>query len=159
MSNKNRYVEVSDEAVEIKEELVKELFPELVNAKIKMIFDTKPRKSGGRHIHAQMSKPNDLIRYLTAHETSDFEGYDYLMYIDKGVFENIERVDKRRLIRHELRHCHFEPSTSKDPYKLVPHDIEDFYDDIEIEQQSENGDLRWKERLSAVAESVHQKKK
>lgn len=159
MSTKNRYIDASDEAVKIKDELIKEFFPELVNAKIKMIFDTKPRKNSGRYIHAQITKANDLIKHLTAGETNDYAGYDYIMYIDQNVFENIEFVDKKRLIRHELRHCHVDPEKAKDPYKLKPHDIEDFYEDIELEQQSDNGDMRWKERLSAVAESVHQKKK
>ena len=61
-----------------------------------------------------MQKTNDLLRHLTIEDSNDESGYDYIMYLDKAVFENVEDADKVRLIRHELQHCEVDMEASKD---------------------------------------------
>jgi predicted metallopeptidase len=147
----NRYEDVPQDVIDILLEVRREYFPELRNAKIKVLFDTKKRSSGGKLTLGRMQKTNDLLRHLTTGEAEDEEGYDYIMYLDKAAFTNITRDDKIRLVRHELRHCHFDLEANSNPYKLVGHSVEDFYEEIELNQD----EPRWGERVVAVAESVY----
>ena len=55
-----RYDEVTDHAIELLKEVRSKDFPELVNAKIKVLFDLKKRKSGGQVVLARIIKTNVL---------------------------------------------------------------------------------------------------
>ncbi len=132
-----------------------EHFPELVNAKIKVLFDLRKRGSGGTVVLGRIIKANDLIRHLTTDEASRIEGYDYIITLDKVCWDNIGEVDRERIIRHELRHTFFDIESKTDPYKLVVHDITDFHAEVEANRD----DPMWRERCAALTADVYDQMK
>lgn len=148
-----KFEEVYDETYEIMGETIQERMPELTNAKIKILFCLKKRSSGGKMVLGKMQKANNLIKHLTAHEVGEDEGYDYVMTLDKVAYDLMEREDKIRLIRHELRHCFVDNDSESNPYKVIGHDIEDFLEEIELNRD----DTGWATRCAASAESEYRR--
>jgi hypothetical protein len=134
------------------ESVRKQHFPYLDSATIKVLFDTKKRKKGGKIVLGRMLKANDLIRRLT--DDLAEEGCDYIMFLDQVVFENIPDKDKVRLVRHELRHCLVVGTEEKPKYKLVPHDIEDF--EVEIKLNADN--VGWASKAAQVAIDIYKQR-
>lgn len=150
-----RYEEVTPLVIDMLREVKTRDFPELKNAKIKVLFDLKKRKSGGRIVLGRIMKTNDLIRHLTKDDVEIVEGYDYIITLDKKCWDNIPDEDRVRIIRHELRHTYFDIEAEKDPYKLVTHSISDFYEEVELNQK----DPRWRERVGTITEDIYEQEK
>ncbi len=152
----NRYEDVYESVYEKLTEIRKQYFPELKNAKTKIIFDTKKRVSGGQICLAKIVKPNDLVRFFTKEETETFgEGYDYIIILDKICWNNISDIDRVRILRHELRHTCYDIESEDNPYKLVDHEITDFYDEITLNQD----DPRWKQRVAGLTDAIYDQMK
>ncbi len=130
-------------------------FPELVNAKILVLFDLKKRGSGGMVTLARIMKANDLIRHLTTDNKGLVEGYDYIITIDKVFWDNTAEFDRERVIRHELRHTFFDIEAADNPYKLLDHDITDFYAEVEMNRD----DPRWRERCASLTKDIYDQMK
>jgi hypothetical protein len=130
-------------------------FPELVNAKFKLVFDKKKRISDGKLTLARIQKTNDILRHLSRSEVNNPEGLDYIVYIDELMWLNIEEIDKERVLRHELRHTNLDVESEKNPYKLRGHTIEDFPEEIELNKD----DINWRERVALMLESLYEKEK
>jgi len=143
-----RYEEVDSETQSFIDN-VKTQFPHLSSATIKSLFSNKKKLSGGKITLAWIQKTNDLTKLLSA-DNIITQGYDYIMFIDSNVWENIEDKDRERLIRHELCHCEVDLE-SNNPYKIKDHEITDFYSEIEFNKD----DPRWTERLGEIALSVY----
>ena len=150
-----RYEEATPSVLKMLKDLKAKDFAELKNAKIKVLFDLKKRKSGGKIILGRIIKTNDLIRLLTKDDVEAAEGYDYIMTLDKKCWDNIPDEDRIRILRHELRHTYFDPEPENDPYKLVTHSISDFYEEVEANQK----DPRWRERVGTLAEDIYEQEK
>ncbi len=150
-----RYTEVTDHVMDILHEIRAQYFLELKNAKIKVLFDLKKRQSGGALVMGRIMRTNDLLRHLTIDEAEAIEGFDYIIALDKVCWDNITDKDRAKLLRHELRHTFFDIESEKTPYKLQSHSINDFYEEVELNQD----DPRWRERIAAVAESVYEQQK
>ena len=88
-----RYDEVNEHVLDLLKEVRSQDFPELKNAKIKVLFDLKKRKSGGLIVLARIIKTNDLMRHLTRQKADVTEGYDYIITIDKKCWDNITDLD------------------------------------------------------------------
>jgi hypothetical protein len=146
-----RYEDATSDVMDLAREVIAEHFPELRSVKIKYIFDLKKRVSGGMNVLARCQKSNDLLKFLTIDESGDEEGYVYIVYVDKLLWENIERTDKIRLLRHEFRHIYVDTDAVKNPYKLVDHDVSDFREEIALNTD----DPRWDERLSTLASDLY----
>lgn len=146
----NRFEDVNEDVHEILRVVRAEHFSHLANVNIKMLFDMKKRKSGDRLVLGRIQRTNDLLRHLTSVESGDDEGFDYIIYLDHAAFTNVNRDDKIRIARHEMRHINMDID-STNPYKLVPHDIEDFVDEIELNRD----EPRWRERVAEVASSIY----
>jgi hypothetical protein len=131
-----RFIEASKEACEMTVKVQQEWFPQLEKAVIKCLFDTKMRKRGNKVVLGRILKANDLIRRLT--DTMAEEGCDYILFLDEVAFTNIPDADKVRLVRHELRHCKVTGTIEKPKYKIIPHDIEDFVIEIELNKDKIN---------------------
>lgn len=144
-----RFVEGSEEAYEIMQNVRNEHFPYLDQACIKILFDSKMRRKGNKLVLGRIVKANDLIRKLTENLSTD--GCDYIMFLDFIAFENIGEKDQTRLIRHELRHCYVGGTPEKPKYKLVPHDIEDFVAEIKLNQD----DVKWADRVARLVEEIY----
>lgn len=146
-----RFESVDENVYEMLETVRSKYFPDLLNAKIKCLFDTKKRTKGGRVVLASIKKTNDLLKLLTAKEAKDNEGFTYLIFIDKVIWNNIENKDKVRLLRHELRHTSVSIDDEKDPYKIVPHDFEDFREEVKLNSD----DPDWASRIVTLAEDIY----
>ena len=147
-----RYENVPESVKMVVRNVKEQWFPELANARMKVLFDLKKKMSGGKMVLGRIQKTTDLLRHLTTEESNSDEGYDYIIYLDKMIFNNIEDEDKIRLVRHELRHtfCDFDSRTT--PYKLIGHDIEDFEEEIRL-----NGDdMAWSRRCAEIGLSLYE---
>jgi hypothetical protein len=149
-----RYLDCGKEVYNMLNEVQDEFFEELRSAKIKCLFDTKKRKSRGKIRLADIRKTNDLLRHLTSEEAKTEDGFDYILTIDKKVWEHTEEIDRKRLIRHELRHT-FVDGEAKDPYKLVPHDIEDFVEEVKLNSD----DPGWANRVASMISDIYEQEK
>lgn len=150
-----RYEDVTDEEMGLFNQVLDEFFPELVNVKIKVLFDNKKRMAKGKPVIGRIQKTNDLTRHLTKDDVYDNEGFDYMLYLDKITFQHIETKDKIRIIRRQLRHIFVDPESPKNPYKLVSFDVEDFYSELELNKE----DIRWAERVMEVALALYDEDK
>jgi hypothetical protein len=143
-----RYEDVTQDVNDLLNSIIKEHFPNLINARFKCVFDTKKKMKGGKFTFAYIKKVNDFITFLANDE------FDYVAVFDKNIWNAIQPSDRTRVARHELRHC-FIDGEADDPYKLVDHEIEDFYDEIILNAD----DPKWSQRVAAVAESVYARDK
>lgn len=150
-----RYDDVNEHVLDLLKEVRSQDFPELVNAKIKVLFDLKKRKSGGMVILARIIKTNDLMRHLTKNAVDVNEGYDYIITLDKKCWENITDLDRVKILRHELRHTFYDIDSDDNPYKLLNHSISDFYEEVEINKN----DPRWRERVATLTEDIYEQEK
>jgi hypothetical protein len=150
-----RYEEVTEGVLTSLAAVRAECFPELRNAKIKVLFDLKKRRTGGRIVLARILKTNDLIRHLTKDEAEVMEGYDYIITFDKKCWVHSSDKDRLRILRHELRHTFFDIESEKDPYKLLSHSITDFYEEVELNRD----DPRWRERVGTLTEDIYEQEK
>ncbi|MBW2618231.1 MAG: hypothetical protein JRC92_05095 [Deltaproteobacteria bacterium] len=146
-----RYEDAPPEVIDLVLGIKDSAFPLLRRAKIKVLFDTKGRKSQGDFIFARIQRTNDVLRHLTRDEARSDEGFDYIIYLDKEVWKAIDKPDRVRIARHELRHCFYDIEAKSNPYKLVGHDVEDFQAEIEYNQP----DPDWRERVAGVAASIY----
>jgi len=144
-----RFEDAPNHAYTLMKEAVKDHFPELVNASILILMDLKKRAadSGNKIVLGRMSKTNDLTRHLTIDESGSESGYDYIMYLDKLMWDNIADPDRMRVIRHELRHTQVD-----DKYGLRDHTIEDFHSEVNLNDD----DPRWRERVGLVLEAKYE---
>jgi hypothetical protein len=140
----SRFTDVNQDVKDMVRAVRAEHFPELRNAEILVLFDKKKRMSGGALVLGRIQKSNDLIKKLTD-EVVD-EGYDYIMYLDKKMWESSAEMDRERVIRHEFRHCFVDLDARGTPYKLISHTIEDFYEEVELNED----DPRWRIRLGEI---------
>lgn len=135
---------------ELVDEVRKEHFSSLANARILVLFDERKRLSLGAYVLGRMKLAKDLEKLLA--EKADGEQYDYVLSLDYEVFVRIDHDDQVRLIRHELRHCLYDPEDKAKPYKIAPHEIEDFHAEVALNYDSPE----WKQRLLTVAESIYE---
>ena len=145
-----RYEPVPDDVNDLCANIRMERFEKLFEANFICVFDTKKKTSDGRIIIARIKKMNDELKYFTMEDIG--VTYDYIIFIDKDVWEVLEDDDKTRVITHELYHCEIDFEKKK-PYGLRDHEIQTFYQEIEDNRE----DPQWAERISVVAESVHDK--
>jgi len=150
-----RYDEVNDHVLTLLKEVRSQDFPELVNAKIKVLFDLKKRKSGGMVVLARIIKTNDLMRHLTKDGVDIVEGYDYIITLDRKCWDNITDLDRVKILRHELRHTFFDIESDDNPYKLLNHSISDFYEEVDLNKN----DPRWRERVATLTEDIYEQEK
>lgn len=150
-----RYEDVTDDVMDMLKEIRTTYFPELRNAKIKVIFDLKKRQSGGMLVLGRIMKTNDLLRHLTVDQMEAVEGYDYIIALDKLCWQSIADEDKARIIRHELRHTYFDIDADSTPYKLQNHTIADFYEEVE----NNKADPRWRERVGLLVADIYEQQK
>jgi hypothetical protein len=147
-----RFEDGSDESYAIMKEMMESYFPDLQGCRIKIIFDLKKRMSGGKIVLGSLQKPNEMTRFFTIPEAGSREGYDYIIRLDKKAWDLMESSDKKRLIRHELRHTSVDLDSETNPYKTRGHTVEDFYSEIRLNED----DPRWAERIAAATISAYE---
>jgi hypothetical protein len=150
-----RFEDVDQSTMMFVDNVKRQYFPELVNAKVKVIFDTKKRMSEGKVVLARIQKTNDLLRHLTKNESEDLEGFDYIVYLDKVMWEHTEDLDKEKVVRHEFRHTLVDNESETVPYKIQPHDIEDFEEEIRLNAD----DVGWRSRVTSLVYEIYEQMK
>ena len=146
-----RFEDVSEDVLTLAEKVQEEHFPLLKDILIKYLFDLEKRTRNGSLVLGRCWKANDLVKFLTAKETIDMEGFPYIITLDKVAYENMEEKDRVRLLRHEQRHILIDYE-AKQPYKIYPHNVEDFIEEIEL-----NGDdPRWASRITEMIETIYE---
>ena len=147
----SRFEEGTQEATEVLNEVIDENFHELEGASIKFLFDTKKRKSGGKYISGKLQKTSELTKHLSADNLNP-RGHDYILYIDKNIWSEIPRADKKRLIFHYLSYAEID-FEKNEPYKTKNCDFYGFFDELTYN----NDDPHWGQRIDQVAESIYEK--
>lgn len=150
-----RYEEVDESTLKLFASIRNSIFKEFDDAKIKLLFDTKKRMSHGQIVLASIRKPNELLRHFTQQQAMTSNGFDYIITIDRECWNVIEDNDKTRILRHELRHAKLDLGSEIDIYKIVDHDITDFYDEIALNSD----DQEWRKRLVTLTSSIYEQKK
>lgn len=150
-----KFEDVDKNVYDLFEVVKDEYFPELEGALFKLVFRTKRKGSDDFLTIAEICSTGELVRFFTAEEAKSEDGYDYIILIDKNIYEVLEEEDKKRIIRHELRHCNVDiEKDDRSRWKIRRHTIEDFYEDVAIESQTD-GDPRWKERIVQIGASIY----
>jgi hypothetical protein len=148
----SRFESASKEAVDLMEQVRGQWFPDLKDARIRVLFDTKKRTKGPMIVLGRMMKANDLIRRLT--EQFAPGGVDYVLFLDKVAFIHMDHDDRIRLIRHELRHCKYNPFANN-VWQLIPHDIEDFQVEIAMNKSAAG----WATRIAKITADIYEQMK
>jgi predicted metallopeptidase len=143
-----RYEPVPVQVESVVDNVKENNFPNLMGANIMSIFDTKKKVQSGKISVARIKKTNDELKFFAMN--NDGVTYDYMLFIDKAVFEVLSDRDKERVIYHELCHCDVN-FDKKCQYGIKDHEIQGFYDEVDYNSD----DSRWSERVADVADSVY----
>jgi hypothetical protein len=98
-----------------------------------------------------MELASEKIKFFSKDNVA-IEGYDYLLIVDKKAWELANPLDRGRLIAHEFKHVFVD---EKGAPKLVGHEIEDFYSEIEINKD----DPEWARKLTTITLDVYEQEK
>jgi len=115
-----------DDAELIMNSLVKndQDFEHLKNLPIKIVLKNKKMTRAGKQVAGKMVKNNDLQSALT--------GFDFVMVLDKQVYNSFDADRKEWLVYHELSHIGYKLDKNMDPkFFIKPHDYELFVSEIE----------------------------
>jgi len=139
-----RYYEADEGVYAVLRELINTRFNGLRNTNFKILMDTKPKidKLLGKIVFAYVKLPNEVERYLTT-EIENRE-VDYFIFVSDLVWSLASDKDKKRILSHELRHCFID---EKGNYKIIKHDIEDFYEELKLNED----DPMWAQSLGTIA--------
>lgn len=153
----NKFEDATGDVIKLFEKVKNDLFPELNNALFKLVWRNKKKGKDGGLIFAEIMSPGEFTRYLTSEEANEETGFDFIVIIDKLIYNNINEEDKIRILRHELRHCVYNPTKEdkKAQYGIRDHTVQDFYEDVAIESQN-GGDPQWKERVLEIGLSLYE---
>lgn len=143
--NSSRYEVAPDNLQRMVDHMKNKRFQSIRNAKIKALLDKKPKKTKGKYRLAELRLADDWVKFFS--EILEHAPYDYVMIIDKELSEYIVNKDKKRIIFHELSHGYNEEGK----YKILPHDFEGFYAEIEYNED----DPEWHIRLSEEMDVIH----
>lgn len=148
------YEPVDSSVTKLIDEVKETYFREIGDCRLTAIFDTREKR---KKFIAKIHKSNDMLRFFTSDEAGEEDGYDFVIVVDQLVWQSdaITDTDRKRIIRHELRHISYNPEkkTRKGQYGICKHTIEDFYEEVDIAQQE--GDPRWLERVKLSIDSVY----
>jgi len=147
----NRYLDCSEDLVEVFISVMEQRFPALGYLKFKLVFDTKKRVSKGRLTLASIEVASEKIKYFSKDNVA-VDGYDYVIIVDNKAWELASDADKRRLMSHELRHVFIDESGR---CKTVDHDVQDFA--IEIKANEDDPD--WGKKLVRLVTDVYEQEK
>lgn len=147
----HRYEEADDSLVEVFLEVVEKTFAKYGNLKFKLIYDLKKRISKGQLILASIELPSPKVKFFSQDEIAT-EGYDYIVTIDMKAWQLADPATKQRVIRHELRHVFVD---EKGMPKLIGHEIEDFYSEIELNKD----DPEWRRTLVTLTHDVYEQER
>jgi len=140
-----RFEEATEDVYNLLHKIIDEHFVELRTAVFLVMFDLKKRVSKGKYVIARIKKTNDELKAFTMDDNG--VPADYIMFIDKNIYTNIDERDKERIIFHELCHC----DVGEETFNIKDHEIQGFYAEIDFNSD----DTRWSERLLTIADHLY----
>lgn len=143
----NRYMDCDESLVEVFLKVLEERFPQYGYLNFKLVYDLKKRIKKGLIIFATIETASPKIKYFSKDDRA-LEGYDYVLIVDKKVWELSSDKDKERIISHELQHVFVDESGNK---KIVGHEINDFYQEIKRNED----DPEWARKLGILLRDVY----
>ena len=148
-----RYYEADNSVVVLMNKLIDDRFKSLAAAKIKAVMDSKPKidKLRNAMTFAYIKTANEVEKYLTK-DGYNLGGMDYFIFINDLVWELANDKDKERIMSHELRHAFVD---EKGNYRVVRHDIEDFYEEVKLNED----DPMWGQALGTIAMAKYEQLK
>jgi len=146
-----RYEEANEDLVAVFLELLEDRFPGLAYLKYKLVFDNKKKVSKGKMVLADVALASERIKFFTKDNVA-VDGYDYILTVNRKAWDLASEVDKRRMISHEMRHVFVD---EKGNAKLIGHEIEDFYEEIRLNQD----DPEWGRKLARLVKDVYDQEK
>jgi predicted metallopeptidase len=149
--DETRYSDATEVEYAALNEVRNQWFPDLMGARIKILFDLKKKSSGKKIVLARIYKTNDLIKHLTLSE-KEVDGTDLIIFLDKACWDSVTPQDHIRIMRHELRHV--ELVESKNPFSIVGHDIEDFVSEVKLNQD----DMGWRQRVVNLTAAIYEQR-
>jgi len=146
-----RYEDGDENLVQVFLEVMEDRFPQYQYLNFKLVYDLKKRIKSGKITLASIELASPKIKYFSQDEKAA-EGYDYILFVDQKAWALANDADKKRLISHELRHVFVD---EKDKPKLVGHEIEDFYQEIKLNED----DPEWGRKLVRLVTDVYDQEK
>jgi hypothetical protein len=147
----HRYEEADNNLTEVFLDVVEKVFPQYQHFRFKLLYDLKKRVSQGKITLASIELPNPKVKFFSRDKIA-VDGYDYLVIVDKKAWELSSEAVKPRLIRHEMRHVFVSEDGSP---KIVGHEIEDFYAEIELNKDAPE----WRRNLSMLVSDIYDQEK
>lgn len=148
------YTDVDSATLDLFNE-VKEEFPDVADAKFKVVFRDKKKGNDTRIIFAEICRFSPLVKHITT-EIPEYEedGLHYCVIIDQIAWECFSEQERRLILFHELCHCAVDFKESGEVvYGLRDHEVQDFY--AVIKKAQELGDPEWSRRCAEVAVARH----
>ncbi len=146
-----RYEDGNENLTEVFLKVLEDRFPQWQGLNFKLVFDTKKKISKGKICLASVEVANEKIRYLSKDKIA-IEGYDYVLIVDAKVWELADNVNKERIISHELQHVFVD---ERGACKVLPHEIEDFYAEVELNKD----DPEWRINLAQLLDAIYEQEK
>ena len=147
----NRYVEVSDDVVEVFLNVLEERFPSLVQLKTKLIFDTKRRVKQGKIVLASVELASEKLKFFSK-DNMAVDGYNVVITFDAKAWDLASDADKKRVMSHELRHIFIDENGNP---KIIEHDVSDF----RAEQKLNADDPDWSLKLATLVNDIYEQEK
>lgn len=109
-------------------------FGELVTAHMAFFSTIGGLKLRGERVAAKIATCTGEKKFLSRSNENLFEGWDYIMVVCAETWGLAPKKLKERIIFHELKHTLRldNKTTGASVWKLVPHDFEGFYDEVDI---------------------------
>jgi hypothetical protein len=146
-----RYEEADEGLTEVFLNVIEKYFPFYQNFKFKLLFDLKKRVSQGKLVLASIELPGPKLKFFSRDKIAT-DGYDFIIIFDKKAWELSSDPVKTRVMKHELRHIEVSEDGST---KLVGHEIEDFYAEIEANKD----DPEWRRKLVVLVSDVYEQER
>lgn len=113
MSN---WEEAPNEVISIAEDLIRQFHPELGDANIAFVMKSEEK-----------FKPKPYQKWAAASKIpaklSSVLDYEFLIWVQMEIWNNLDSAQKKALIDHELSHCGVDDNNCP---KMIPHDFEEF---------------------------------
>lgn len=146
-----RFIEADDSIVEVFIKTIEQRFTSLSQLNIKLVFDTKRRISEGKIVLASTELTNDKLKFFSRDNIA-ISGYDVIIIFDRKAWELSDEKNRMRIMSHELRHVFID---EKGKVKIMPHDVSDFRE----EQQLNNDDPDWMNKLALLVDDIYEQEK
>lgn len=141
-----RYEDVDSNVLDLFGKVRSKYFENLEDVGFKLVYDTKKRIKNGKYVFASIKTVDDLTDFLAE------DDFNYVITIDKNIWEKIEEGDRIRVLRRMLRSVEVDHA-AKNKYKIKPFDREDFEEEIRL--ASEESEPNWIQKLSVMAEIIY----